>query len=254
MLQEFLAKGMSRLEAQHYAEGLTGLVSMTPFGLPFAANDLERAVDRGSPLDVVTSAIGALPPGRLPMGQAARLARAKEMGFRTNMPLAHGTAADFRSFDLSKRGTTSGAAPAQLGVWMEVRKAGSSPIADEFAEMAARKTGSHPSVLSLLHRTDHPAQLTLTGRETNDQIFGTLAKAWDDGHDAVLLKNYTSPGGQKGDILVVKDPAQLRAPTAKFDPAKRDKNDLLAGFGGAGLIGFGAGAGANQDAQRRDRP
>jgi hypothetical protein len=53
-----------------------------------------------------------------------------------------------------------------------------------------------------------------------------------------MLRNYTSPGGRSGDILVVKDPAQLRSPNAKFDPAKRNSNDLSASI--AGLLGSGA--------------
>ena len=187
-------------------------------------------------------------------GRAGRLARAKEMGFWTNMPLVHCAAADFRAFDLAKGGATSGAAPARLGVWTEVRRADSSPIADELAEMAAGNTRDYPRVFPLLHRADRPARLTLTGRETNEQISSTLEKAWADGFDSVLLENYTSPGGHKGDILVVKDQAQLRAPTAKFDPAKRDSPDLPASFSGAGLIGVAAGAKVHRTEQSGGDP
>jgi hypothetical protein len=48
-----------------------------------------------------------------------------------------------------------------------------------------------------------------------------------------MLRNYTSPGGKVGDILVVRDPAQLRSPFAQFDPAKRNSRNLLAGIAGA---------------------
>jgi hypothetical protein len=63
-----------------------------------------------------------------------------------------------------------------------------------------------------------------------------LKKAWDQGYDAVIVKNYTAPGGRTGTVLVVKDLAQLRSPFAKFDPTKRNSSDLLAGLAGAGVL------------------
>ena len=77
---------------------------------------------------------------------------------------------------------------------------------------------------------------------------------WEAGHDAVLLKNYTTPGGKIQHILVVKDPAQLRDPKATFDPKKRDSANLMASFGGVTLGGLGLRAGANQGAPRGDEP
>jgi hypothetical protein len=92
--------------------------------------------------------------------------------------------------------------------------------------------------------------LTLQGGEKNHEIAATLAQAWDDGYTSVLLKNYTSPGGKKGDILVVRDPNQLRSPYAAFDPARRDSADLLASFGGGGVLGGGAASDPPQDSRR----
>ena len=89
--------------------------------------------------------------------------------------------------------------------------------------------------------------MTLQGGEKNHEIAATLAQAWDDGYTSVLLKNYTSPGGKKGDILVVRDPSQLRSPYAVFDPAKRDSADLLAGFAGWAPLSGGAESDAFQD-------
>jgi hypothetical protein len=77
----------------------------------------------------------------------------------------------------------------------------------------------------------------LTGEEKNLEIAATLRDAWDNGYDAVMMKNYTTPGGQGGrTILVVKEPSQLRSPNAKFDPAKRDSSDLLAGIAAGGVM------------------
>lgn len=188
----------------------------------------------------MTAAMAALPMGRvgraaraakLPMDEASRMARAREMGFYTHIPLAHGTASDFRAFDPAKGGATSGAAPGQHGVWLEVRR-GDSPIADEFAEKAAAKTGADPRVMPLLHRAEKPASIELTGDEKNHEIAATLAGLWDDSFDSAMLRNYTSPGGKSGDILIVKDANQLRSPFAAFDPAKKNSRDLLASIAG----------------------
>jgi hypothetical protein len=65
----------------------------------------------------------------------------------------------------------------------------------------------------------------------------TLQGSWDKGFDAVLIKNYASPAGKSGDILVVKDPAHLRSPYAQFDPSKRQSRNLLAGVAGAAGLG-----------------
>jgi len=68
------------------------------------------------------------------------------------------------------------------------------------------------------------------------EIQASLKKAWDQGYDAVMVKNYISPDGRRGTILVVKDLAQLRSSNARFDPTKRDSSDLLAGVAGAGIL------------------
>ena len=68
------------------------------------------------------------------------------------------------------------------------------------------------------------------------EIQASLKKAWDQRYDAVMVKNYTSPDGRTGTILVVKDLAQLRSSNARFDPTKRDSSDLLAGVAGAGIL------------------
>jgi hypothetical protein len=68
------------------------------------------------------------------------------------------------------------------------------------------------------------------------EIQASLKKAWDEGYDSVMLRNYTSPAGRRGTVLVVKDLAQLRSPFARFDPRKRNSSDLLAGVAGAGVL------------------
>ena len=181
---------------------------------------------------------GRIAKTALPADTASRLARAAEGGFFMDMPLAHGSGTAFSAFNPAKGGATTGASPGRQGVWTEVLRPGKgSPIADEFAERAAATTGGNPQVYPLVHRADKRGSIRLTGNENNHEISATLAQAWDDGFDAVMLKNYTSPGGKSGDILVVRDGKQLRVPTAQFDPAKRNSRNLLASGAGAAVVG-----------------
>jgi hypothetical protein len=87
------------------------------------------------------------------------------------------------------------------------------------------------------HRAERLFPLDARGSSI-EEIQAFLKQAWNQGHDAVMLRNYTAPGGRSGDILVVKDPAQLRSPTAKFDPRRRNSSDLsasIAAFLGPGV-------------------
>jgi hypothetical protein len=167
---------------------------------------------------------------------ADRMTRARQMGFYTDMPLYHGATGDFRAFDPARAGDTSSGAPPR----MEVSASLQPDVAEELA--ASNGPDSHPAVVPLIHRSDRRAQLELTGDEKNHEIAATLSKAWDDGYTSVLMRNYTTPGGKTPrDILVVRDPAQLRSPFAQFDPAKRNSSDLLASIAGfpvaAGVAG-----------------
>lgn len=157
------------------------------------------------------------------------------MAFHTEMPPYHGTAQDIRAFDPSLGGATSGSQAARLGVFA----ARDPDTASEFATYAAaRGKGGSPDALPLLHRAERPAVLSLRGDELDREISATLDYAWDDGYDAVLLKNYTTPGGKTGkETIVVKSPEQLRSIFAKFDPKDKDSRDLLAGIFPIGVVG-----------------
>lgn len=111
-------------------------------------------------------------------------------------------------------------------------------VANEFAERAARDSArTSPQVYPLFHRADNPAPFDLTGNETRHQVVETLRDAFDRGHDAVMLRNYTSPGGLTGQkIIIVRDANQLRSPNAAFDPAKRNSANQLASLLGASAL------------------
>lgn len=162
----------------------------------------------------------------LPMDEASRLARAKELGYRTNMPLYHGTGETFNEFTAIP---SQGAGFQTPGVSLARDPA----IANEYAMSSLDNARTNPQgvaapqVHQLYHRADRPVALTLTGDEAHHEVVSTLQNAFDQGYDSVMLRNYTSPGGQKGDVIIVKDSNQLRSPNAAFDPAEKNSGFLL---------------------------
>jgi hypothetical protein len=176
--------------------------------------------------------------GKLPMDEASRLERAVDSGFDITMPLAHGASRAFSAFDPAKLGVATGTPTARQGVWSEIRK-GPTEIADFHAERAAKTMGGRPQVYPLVHRAEKRGEIHLKGEASMHGVANTIAQVWDDGFDAVVVRNFRGPGGTPGDMLVVKNANQLRSPFAAFDPAKRESSHLLAGIVGAG--GFPAG-------------
>jgi hypothetical protein len=166
----------------------------------------------------------------LPMDEASRMARADAMGFHRSMPLYHGSNTEFTGF---RSVPTTQAEQAAPGVSTALNPA----VAQEFAESRTTTHGGQPKVYPLLHRAERPAVLDLTGQESHHEVVATLRDAFDRGHDAVMLRNYTTPGGipnQK--IVIVRDANQLRSPDAAFDPARRGNSNLLAGIAGASAV------------------
>jgi len=208
-----------------------GKVRMPPLGAAQPSDEMTgRVLDlaglmmtgsAGAPPGSITAGFGRPPPRSpsLSMAPEARLARAKEMGFRTDMPVYHGTGSEFSEF----RAVPTSAGPMDTpGVSVAL----SPEIANEFA--AARGSGpASPQVYPLYHRADRPVGLTLSGHEAHHEVVATLQNAFDRRYDSVLLRNYTSPGGIKGNIIIVKDGNQLRSVNAAFDPARRADRNLL---------------------------
>jgi hypothetical protein len=178
----------------------------------------------------------------LPMDAVSRMARAPELGFGKLPDVYHGTANDIREFSLSPPTRTTSSRAAQDGVW-----AGENPaLADEFAQLAAGEQGSGQNIVRLMPRAERPAVIQLQGNERDFEISATLQDAWDNGFDAVRLKNYTTPSGKTGEnVWVFRNPNQLRSPNAAFDPANKDSANLLASLLAAGV--FGAGVAGSTD-------
>lgn len=257
------AAGMTTIANQMRKEARTAVDFLPILGDAVGVDEAAQAFGAGDygagMAGLGLAALGAVPvvgdmaakAGKgLLMDQASRIAREKDMGFRIDMPLYHGSSKDFPEFDPAKRGATTGAAPAQQGAaWLSRDP----ETANEFAVLAGKAhPGSSPQVYPLVHRASKPAVVDLTGDEKNLEIAGALEDAFANGYDSVMFRNYTTPGGATGkNIVVVRDPEQLRSVFARFDPAKSDSKDLLAALTGIGAVGVvGEGLDAEQLAQR----
>ena len=242
------------LGAQKFITGLLGstglgtagasLSDMTPLGGVFGAQEAAR---QGDYQGAAIASLGVLPgvgaiereAAELPMDAASRMIRAKSMGFHTGMPVYHGSPSEFTAFQAVPT-TQAGMATPGVSVALDPQ------VANEFAAAKQGNGQANPQVYPLFHRASKPGVLTLDGTEKQGEIASTLAGAFDQGHDAVMLKNYTTPAGETGkNIIVVRDPSQLRSAFAAFDPSKIASPDLLAGIGAAAA---GGGAFAAYDA------
>ena len=181
--------------------------------------------------DLAMAAIGLAAPGRgtaakLATDTAARMARAEAMGFRTGMPVYHGAGETFSSFRAVPT-TAKGMETPGVSVALDPE------VANEYAMAKPGNGQANPQVYPLFHRTEKPAVMTLQGNETHGEVVGTLRDLFEGGHDAVMLKNYTTPAGKSGkNIIIVRDPSQLRSPHAMFDLARKFDANLLAGISG----------------------
>lgn len=279
------------------ATDLAGLVTLGSGVVPAKPNTLRAGAK-----------IGKEKPA-LPMDEASRVARAKEMGFRPDMPIAYSTAPAGEKVGAAAvqmlDGTVFTGSPlhvnaieeaakvlglAEDDVWSQIASTGfvttggryiARPEAGWIAERMAQgkvktpwvglaaehvqlagkrpptdsvRTGATapglpggqgvwgvaegaapPGSQSLWHRTARPRSFDARGL-SQEEIEATLAQAWDEGSDAVMIKNYTRSGSKTPEnIIVVRDPAQLRSPAAAFDPAKKFSPDLLAAGGPGGI-------------------
>lgn len=151
------------------------------------------------------------------------MARADALGFHP-ATFYHGTAGDISAFDLTRGGQVSGSRAGSTGVSISPDPA----VANEFAAIA-QGNGGGPSVMPLRARLGRVGSLTLDGSEKNLEVASTLAEMFGGGYDTAVLKNYTTPGGEAGNtVLIVRDPSQLRSVNAAFDPAKSSSANLLA--------------------------
>ena len=140
----------------------------------------------------------------LDMREAARMKRAEEMGFDTSQTYYHRTHDDIKEFDKSKAD----------GFWF-----------NDQAEIDIDEVGASGG-----DRVTMPVYL----KYENELVSGPNQNVEDiasDGYDAIV-NNYDG----FTDVAVL-EPNQIRSVNAVFDPAKKNSGDILAGLGGAGILG-----------------
>lgn len=195
-----------------------------------------------------------LPTNNTPMD------RAKAMGFRESG--YHGTAKEIESYDPSKAmGAGSGSREGPLGAWL----ADDPRVASGFANWSARGQGGDV-VYPMMIRGDkayEPAKYSdikdivdantkffrpdMGVRMVQDKVdIESAKKQLESLGDYVALRNtQTDAIDRPITQFLVTDPSRLRSRFAAFDPARKMEADilgyadprLLAGIGGAGLLG-----------------
>jgi len=180
----------------------------------------------------------------LPMDEASRMARAREMGFDTEAPLYHGTASDLESLRPGRRG-----GPVYL--------TDDPSIADIYANAAQSRwpgmNNANPNVLPVMIRRQNP--LVISDRGPNGDhgwLSDNLAQALElpantprvrlnkealaRGYDSIEVRDMLDLGGEQTQILML-DPANIRSRFAAFDPSRSNRRDILAGLAVAAPVG-----------------
>lgn len=241
------------------------------------ATDL--SMDFGSFLGSIQAAGGAIPyhlrpgvepptqhnPRGLPMDDASRMKRAREMGFTTEA--YHGSNADIDAFSPSTTGSGAWA-----GAYGDARPANHEAVylasnpkhAEAFGDavyplrVRARgfeKTRVEPEMRQWARENGFPSAQKMI----DDYYDGQVYAAWDaDERFADIARGLAatnapgatvdfgkllSEGQQLGSVHLVRDPTAIRSRFATFDPERADSSDLLASIapwlamlgGGAGL-------------------
>jgi hypothetical protein len=198
--------------------------SLTPEALgAFLTGSLGAGMS-GAPAGALAAGGGRGRVSPLPLDEASRYSRAREQGFRPELKLYHGTAGDdFSAFARNPTTTTMGLP--SVGVW-----AAENPVlTNPYSELAAQTRGGGARTIPLMARWDRLGNIRLDGTETLGEVMSTVGHNFDRGFDAIRFPNFTTvPGLGPQTAWVFRDPNQLRSRFARFDPAKRDSDDLLA--------------------------
>lgn len=152
----------------------------------------------------------------------ARLKRAAEQGFDVSRPVYHGTSTDFKAFDPDRALGTQ--------YWSTTDRA-----AVESGNVGASGKGV---IKEMYHRIKNPAGWDEYDKYGIDEM---IAK----GFDGLAL-----PDADGHITYVAFDPNQYRDVKAKFDPKRIKSSDLMAGIGGAAIVG-GSALSAKQRNERK---
>jgi hypothetical protein len=201
---------------------------------------------------------------RLPMDEASRIARAREMGFDT--PAFHGTAETIASFNPDRRGDLTKAESARIAHWFvddPKTASGYAELAAGFPvqrlieqSQAAERAGKWDLAHDLMAQAENLEQGGGAGGQnvlpsilrgkfkefdadgammadlSESQLADWTKQARREGFDGVKIANLSDEAGwgqhNPATHYGVFDPKNIRSRFAAFDPAKKDSADLLA--------------------------
>jgi hypothetical protein len=167
----------------------------------------------------------------LPMDEASRLNRAREMGFDVDNPMYHGTKSPVDQFDLRKAGKTD---PGLVG--RAVYGAPDGEQAGAFAMSPHYGRGDAPAVMPLYHGMRNPV-IIQDGRLPDGRSLTDLHPRGITKDSAAAINKELKAAGYDGAIFklgdevtqyAVFDPTRVRSTQATFDPAKAKSSFLLA--------------------------
>lgn len=206
----------------------------------------------------------------LPMDEASRLARAREMGFDTDA--YHGTGADITQFDPARAGSVTRARSARLGTWLvdDPNTAGGyaryatedKPVQDLInASYAAERNGNWDEAARLMQQAETLEQRIMQdglGRGANimpvkvrgnikkidmqgakydpddTQLTRLAEEAKAEGYDGVTFQNFVDnvdySDYSTANHTLVFDPKNIRSKYAKFDPELSDSPIITNGL------------------------
>jgi len=260
-------------------------LGFTPAGVAADVQDAAKAIRDRDALGVALASAGFIPgvgdvvkgvgkglrraASDLPMDQASRIARAREMGFDVDTPLYHGTDSSFDTFSPSSGGMLGQGAylTDSPNMASQYAEAVTDPFSHRFIPEYERGSLA-PNVMPVFARIEKPFDVAMM--DHSDEYLPEMLRAaginlppnatkadainelLDRGYDAVRLKDKW--GGEFGfpeSIVNVLDPSRIRSQFARFDPAMRESANLLAGTAGA-MIGGSALARALKEENKRE--
>lgn len=216
--------------AREGADRYAGLLNAAAIGDEAATKELMGEFGGGGILGMTKKAAS------LPLDEASRMARAKEMGFDVDRPLYHGTADDITEFDIKHPNRHDWGWIGE-GVYVS----DSPEVASSYANL--KKGAADPNVMPLLTSASNPKRITMQEKHKLFQKGPEAAEAFkaqamSDGYDAIEVMT------PKGELLEMNvfDPSQIRSRFATFDTSKKDSANILAG-GLLGTLGLSGGYG-----------
>jgi hypothetical protein len=202
----------------------------------------------------------------LDMGQDARMARAKEMGFDTDTPLFHGTDRDITEFRVSKGGeigpgvyvtrdaTQAGeyARPSYGGPYPEGANVTKTVVKGKMKNMERGEwVALRGEIMDRLREENGGEWDSKFVKQAEKEI---MAELEGEGFVGIYLKNPTGKASLMYDQGVVFDPANIRSVHAAFDPAKKKSADLLAASAGGGVAASAVTTAASDRKDRKNKP